>query len=328
MSLIERAAKRLEELRRAGVDIPDIPDNANPTSQTSAVTLTSENERSVRLASAAHATTPKAELIEEQALSRDEASAARVPQPPPVSHRPAFDIDLKRLSGMGFVMPDAPRSRIADEFRHLKRTLIANISENRSPNVRHPNLVMLTSSVPGEGKTFSAVNLAMSLAMEVDRKVLLVDADVARPSLPAILGMPETKGFLDCLEDPRLSVDDVILQTNVEKLAVLPCGSQRGRATELLASGAMSALLDELSERHQDRVVLFDSPPILATTEARALATQMGQIVFVVRAETTLQSEVKLGLAAIEACPIKLLLLNQANLGSHHGYGYYRYGPE
>jgi protein-tyrosine kinase len=316
MSLIERAAKRLEELRRAGVDIPDIPDDTS--ARKSALMVDAERF--------GNDTKPVDPPTTREEAPRPMDSAPRVVQTTPST--PVFQIDLKRLSAMGFVMPDAPRSRIADEFRHLKRTLIANITENRLPALRHPNLVMLTSSVPGEGKTFSAVNLAMSLAMEVDRKVLLVDADVARPSLPAILGMPETKGFLDCLEEPGLSVDDVVIQTNVEKLAVLPCGSQRGRATELLASGAMSTLLDELSERHQDRVVLFDSPPILATTEARALATQMGQIVFIVRAETTLRAEVKLGLAAIEACPIKLLLLNQANLGNQHGYGYYGYGAQ
>lgn len=322
MSLIERAAKRLEELRRAGVDIPDIPDRGNASTVALDSNLHTSRPQSV------DALGRQANVIDEHSTDPIAAAVHSSTKVHTTSTSPVFSLDLQRLNALGYVTPDAPRTRIADEFRHLKRTLISNIAENRLPSVKHPNLVMITSSVPAEGKTFSAINLAMSLAMEVDRKVLLVDADVARVSLPTILGLPETKGFLDCLEDPSLSVDDVVIQTSVEKLAILPCGPQRSRATELLASDAMSTLLDVLSERHHDRVVLIDSPPILATTEARALATKMGQIVFVVRAESTLQSEVKQGLAAIESCPIKLLLLNQANLGSQHGYGYYGYGHQ
>ena len=143
--------------------------------------------------------------------------------------------------------------------------------------------------------------------------------------------MPQTKGLLDILENKRIDLNDVLLRTNIEKLSILPSGTPHQHATELLASSAMAQLLDEMSARYADRIIIFDSPPLLVTTEARVLATQMGQIVFVVSAETTLQSDVKRALATIEACPIRMVLLNQARTvgqgAQGYGYGYgYGYG--
>lgn len=181
---------------------------------------------------------------------------------------------------------------------------------------------MVTSAVPGEGKTFAAVNLAMSLAMELDQRVLLVDADVARPSLPSVLGLPSGNGLLDVLQSKSIDLGATLIRTNVEKLTILTSGTQSTHATELLASDAMVQLLNELATRYADRIVIFDSPPLLATTESRVLATHMGQIVFVVQAESTLQSDVKKALATIEVCPIKLILLNQARTVAQGAYGY------
>jgi protein-tyrosine kinase len=312
MSLIEKAAKRLEELKRSGVDVTDLGTNGeeDATRQASATSNTNTKPLDTRPELQSNARI--------QSLSRPQEEQAD-------PARPIFQIDLKKLAATGCVTPDAPRSRIAEEFRHLKRTLLANASGKSSVPVKNANLVMITSSVPGEGKTFSAVSLAMSLAMEVDRTVLLVDADVARPALPGLLGLPESNGLLDALEQQSMSLNELLIHTNVEKLTILPSGATRPTATELLASDAMNDLLDELSARYPDRIIIFDSPPLLATTESRALATHMGQIVFVVNAEHTLRSEVKQGLAAIEACPIKLLLLNKANTTSSGGYGGYGY---
>ena len=313
MSLIERAAKRLEELRRAGVDIP---------------------AKGAEEAGREHAINPKTSMSPDTAhpalIKVDSASSSRSPAGS-ASHlsRDRIDLDLARLAALGYVTPDMPRSRIADEFRILKRPLIANASEKKTVPTKHGNLIMVTSAVPGEGKTFSAVNLAMSLAMELDRTVLLVDADVARPSLPGLLGLPSTRGLLDVLESRAVDLNHVLLRTNVEKLSILPSGTPHPHATELLASSAMAQLLAEMSTRYADRIIIFDSPPLLVTTEARVLATQMGQIVFVVHAESTLQSDVKRALATIESCPIKMMVLNQArSVGQGaHGYGYgYGYG--
>ncbi len=313
MSLIERAAKRLEELRRAGIELPD---NENAIASPNAQTRSGLLQKSTF-----------------DATNRFSANAptgvAQRPSEPESELTARFELDLEKLAALGFVTPLVQRSRIADEFRILKRPLIANASDKKTASVKHRNLIMVTSSLPGEGKTFTAVNLAMSLALELDKTVLLVDADVARPSLPTLLGLGSAKGLLDVLQDKSTKLADVLLRTNVEKLTLLPSGSPTTSATELLASSAMTELLEELAGRYPDRIIIFDSPPLLVTTEARVLAMQMGQIVFVVHAESTLQADVKTALSTIEACPIKMMVLNQATATGQgaHGYGYgYGYG--
>ena len=173
---------------------------------------------------------------------------------------------------------------------------------------------MVTSALPGEGKTFTAVNLAMSIAMEFDNTVLLVDGDVAHPSLPSVLGVPPSPGPARPADRATSSTSPTCcVKTNIEKLTILPAGSRHRRATELLASEQMASLLRELASRYPDRIIIFDSPPLLATTEARVLATHMGQIVMVVAADSTTQHAVKQALATIESCEIVLMMLNKAS---------------
>jgi receptor protein-tyrosine kinase len=190
-------------------------------------------------------------------------------------------------------------------------------------------MIMVTSALAGEGKTFSAVNLAMSIAMELDNTVLLVDADVANPTLPEILRFSSPKGLMNVLTDPAIRLPDVLLRTNVPKLSILPAGAPHRRATELLASEAMERLIADVANRYADRIVIFDAPPLLPTTESRVLATHMGQIVVVVEADKTSHSALKQALAAIESCPIVLTMLNKAarsDVGSYYGYRGYGYG--
>ena len=183
--------------------------------------------------------------------------------------------------------------------------------------------MLVTSSLPGEGKTFTAINLAISMAMEYDNTVLLVDGDVAHPSLPEVLGTPQSPGLLDLLTRDDLEIADALLQTNIDKLTVLPAGSRHRRATELLASEKMAILLREMATRYPDRIIIFDSPPLLATTEARVISTHMGQIVFVVAADATSQHTVRQALATIENCEVVLMMLNKAaktDVGSYYRY--------
>jgi exopolysaccharide/PEP-CTERM locus tyrosine autokinase len=287
MSLIEQAARRLEELRRAGIDVAENPER------------------------------PGGLHVVHSHAASDHAQTGQ-------SRSFGLNLNLAKLASEGFVTPDMPRSRIADEFRVLKRPLIANASAKGAAQIKNGNLIMVTSAVPGEGKSFSSVNLAMSIAMEMDRTVLLVDADVARPSLPRMLGIPDVPGLLDVLDDKSIDLNQVLLRTNVEKLTFLSSGSLHTRAAEMLASDAMTDLLHDLATRYSDRIVIFDSPPLLVTTEARVLASHLGQIVFIVDAERTLQSEVKRALATIEACPVKMMVLNKARTTGQgaHGYGY------
>jgi len=190
-------------------------------------------------------------------------------------------------------------------------------------------MIMVTSALAGEGKTFTAVNLAMSLATELDNTVLLVDADVANPTLPTVLEFGSSKGLLDVLTDRAIGLPEVLLRTNVPKLSILPAGTPHRRATELLASEAMERLIAEIANRYADRIVVFDAPPLLPTTESRVLATHMGQIVVVVEAGRTTHGALKQALATIESCPIVMTMLNKATrseVGSYYGYRGYGYG--
>jgi receptor protein-tyrosine kinase len=186
---------------------------------------------------------------------------------------------------------------------------------------------MVTSAIPAEGKTFVALNLAMSIALEVDSTVLLVDADVANPCVMKNVGLPQDyKGLLDLLTSTDTKLPDVLLRTNVEKLSLLPSGTAHRRATEMLASETMASLLEEMASRYRDRILVFDAPPLLATTEARALASHMGQIIMVVEADRTAQVLVKHALETIESCPVVMMVLNKAprpEVGSYYGQNYY-----
>ena len=246
------------------------------------------------------------------------AAAAAAPR-----YRP---LNLARLAQQGMLTQEGGRSSVAEDFRIIKRPLLRQARASGAEAIRHGNLIVVTSAMPGEGKTYCAINLAMSIAMELDITVLLVDADVARPSVLKVLGLAPEPGLMDVLLDPQLAMADVILKTNVANLSILPAGRSNKHATELLASRAMSRLLAEIASRYSDRIVVFDSPPLLITSEAHALVGQMGQVVMVVEAETTTQHAVKEALRQIEACEHIHLIYNKTKSfpgNDYYGYGYY-----
>jgi len=245
--------------------------------------------------------------------------------------RPPVDIPLASLRARGFVSPDGVSSSIGQEFRVIKRPLLANAFGKGAQAVDNGRRVMVTSAFPGEGKSFCAINLAMSIAAERDHQVLLVDADVARPSIPRELGIETGPGLMDWLVDGAPAIDDIVVSTTVEKLSLLPAGRRHEHATELLASDAMSRLLEQLSLRFPDRIIIFDSPPLLITTEARVLASYMGQIVMVVEAGSTPRDAVKDALGTIGSPEVVGLILNKSRevrAGSYAGYQGYGYGAK
>ena len=262
----------------------------------------------------------------EPSAAKAASTEAQASPEKPVALSQWVEIDLDALAAAGIVSPNAPRSQIADQFRVIKRPLISNAAGKGAAVVANGNLIMVTSALPGEGKSFTAINLAMSMATELDLTVLLVDADVGRPSVMKLLGLPAGPGLLDLVVDESRELSEMLLKTNINKLTILPSGTPHPRATELLASDAMTRLISDMATRYADRLIIFDSPPLLLATESRVLASHMGQIVMVVQAEKTLQSEVLQALATIERCPVKLMLLNQAktmvNGGYEDGYGY------
>lgn len=299
-SLIEQATRRLEQLRQAGVELS---------------TPVDEDIKSQAL--------DKASIDTTSLLSDNHQSEKNIKNP---SFSRKVDLDLDALAAAGIVSPNAPRSQIADQYRVIKRPLISNAMGKGASVIANGNLIMVTSALAGEGKSFSAINLAMSIATELDNTVMLVDADVARPSVLRMLGLPASPGLLDLLVGDVDDLSSVLLKTNIDKLTILPSGTPHLRATELLASDAMSQLIKNIANRYSDRIIIFDSPPLLLTTESRVLATHMGQIVMVVHAEKTLQVDVQHALSSIEACPVKMMVLNQAKSSLQGGYGGYGYG--
>lgn len=318
-SLIEQAAKRLAQLRQAGVDIPeDVP--------------AGEEGREEAAPAAERSSIPLAAMELKAGTDRDNPSQAGQTPVKAKGRSKVVEIDLDAISAAGLVNPQAPGSQIAEQYRVIKRPLLVNaVGKGNVPPIENGNLIMVTSALPNEGKTFNSVNLAMSIAAELDCTVMLVDADVARPSVLPLLGLPPQPGLLDLLQDKSLGLSDVLLRTNLDKLVILPSGTPHPRATELLASDAMAELINDMANKYKDRIILFDSPPLLVTTESHVLASHMGQIVMVVEAERTLENEVLQALATIDSCPVKLMILNKAKAefkkGYSYGYGYaYRYG--
>ena len=263
-------------------------------------------------------------------LDTDVLKPAEVSKPEHVSKTADIEINFSELAGRGMLTPDSPRSPIAEEYRAIKRPLLSNIEGKGAAIIRHPNLIMVTSALQGEGKTFSAINLAMSIAMEQDKTVLLVDADISKASAGRLLGVPDSSpGLIDVLEDQRLHIGDVILRTNIPNLRIVPAGRVHERATELLASQSMYRVADELAQRYSDRVVIFDSPPMLLTNEAQVVASIVGQIVFVIAAEKTSQRAVSEALSMLGDEAMVGMILNKAKhaFTSKYGYGYsYGYG--
>lgn len=239
---------------------------------------------------------------------------------------PSDTIDLARLESAGMINPNGKRTQISEEFRVIKRPLLHHAKRGDPVPTRGRNLIVVTSAFPNEGKTFSSINLAISMSLELDHSVLLVDADVVRPQPSGFLGLKPRKGLMDMLLDPTLSLAQTVIRTNVERLDVLLAGRSHDQASEILASEGMTRLLDELAAEGPDRVVIFDAPPLLVTTEASVLAHRAGQVVMVVEAGKTTQAALKAALAQLEGCSVFGLLNRSTGLDQDvFNYGRYRY---
>jgi protein-tyrosine kinase len=242
---------------------------------------------------------------------------------------PYVTLDLGKLQVSGFVTPTGSRTRIAEEFRVIKRPILLRAFATGEERIESGNLMMVTSAKPGEGKTFTAINLAMSMASERDIHVLLVDADVQRPSVFQVLGLPPQKGLLDVLSDSNLNPADVLTRTNIRNLTLMAAGTPSLATTELLASQKMIDLMQDIATRYQDRIIILDAPPVLASSEPSVLALHVGQVILVVEAGKTSRRAVEQTLTYIGGCPNISIVLNKADSGSGrdefggYGYGYY-----
>ncbi len=235
-------------------------------------------------------------------------------------------LDTARLALAGTVDWTADRTPVMEELRLIKRRLLRRAFENPDGHNPLSHLVMITSAKPREGKTFTSTNIAISISLEEDYNVLLVDADIRRQALRQNLGLEANQGFVDLLLNPGLDMADVLLRTNIPRLSVLPAGTMSDRAPELLASSRMRDLIDDMAKRYDDRIIIFDTAPCLVSSDAATLAAHVGQVVFVVEAEQTQQHEIVAALNLISACPEISLVLNKAQplaTTSYGGYGAY-----
>ncbi|MEO5707237.1 MAG: capsular biosynthesis protein [Alteraurantiacibacter sp.] len=275
-----------------------------------------------------------AEPVRAQVFAQPVAPSAPAPAAPPAPapvyeavELPArhYAVDRKLLAHHGLIDPEGPVTGLMEEFRIVKRQLLKAARADASGRSRR---ILVSSPLPSEGKTFCAVNLALAMAAERDCEVVLVDADVAKPSILSMLGLPKGPGLMDALANPSIRVEDCVIGTDIAGFYVLPAGNQTNADSEYLAAKEAAVILDRLTMGARQRVLVFDSPPALAASPAADLANLVGQVLVVTRADQTGQSALEDALTLLSTCPDIKLLLNDAHFspsGRRFG-GYYGYG--
>jgi protein-tyrosine kinase len=222
------------------------------------------------------------------------------------------EIDARRLARAGVFTPDSNVNRTTEEFRLIKRAVLERVDQATAEGAANANLVMVTSTREGEGKTFVALNLAFGLAAEQDHSVVLIDADPAKSSVAQLLQLKAERGLIDLLQDDALELEDVLLPTSIAGLSIVPAGHRHALGAELFASDRMGALLRALRLATPRGIVILDAPPVLATSEPSALARHVDQTVLVVEADKTNRAAIIEALNLIGICPHIGLVLNKA----------------
>jgi receptor protein-tyrosine kinase len=301
MSLVERALKKLQESRQAAAPAVGGGQHARATPA------------------------PPATPAAPSAVPRGERPVL------PIETTRIVPIDRAALRAIDLMPPADLERQIGSQYQHIKRPLVASVV-GRDPALGDlSHVIMLASALPGEGKTFTSINLALSLALEKDIEVLLIDADVRKPHVSRLFGVEHEKGLIDLLMDNTLRATQVILRTDVPGLSLMPAGRSMETATELLSSERMKDVIAQLAAPDGRRIVLLDSPPLLLSTESHALVASAGQVVLVVRAEFTSQTAVKDAIAAIGNNKPVSLILNQTSAppsSGYYGYGSYGDAPQ
>ena len=235
-------------------------------------------------------------------------------------------VDRAMLAANGLLVPGAPVGALAEEFRLVKRHLMVTARTLRRTDATRARTILVCSAKPNDGKTYCALNLAISMAAEREVEVILIDADFAKPDVMNRLGLTEGTGLLDALADPSIDIEGCIVRTDVPQLSVLPAGTKSHNDTELLGSAGTAAIISALLAADPRRVLIFDSPPVLAASPAAALAHHAGQTVLVVRADRTVEGDLREAVALLSGCDEIQLLLNAVSyapggrrFGSYYG---------
>jgi Mrp family chromosome partitioning ATPase len=300
-SLFERADAAFGlDPRGNGLKLPEVPAVPQP----------------LRRPAPAPAAAPAPQVQPRQAAPAPQPAPAPAPEPaaPPPPRAVAFNgpfarIDREHLRDGGLIVPEDPVTGLLEEFRIVKRELLADARTGASPLARR---ILVCSPHTGEGKTYCATNLAIALAAERGLEVLLVDADVVKPSITDRLGLAAREGLMDALSDPAILPESLVIRTDIDGLFVLPAGTATARDAEYLASNRTADLLDRLTEGAPDRILIFDTPPALAASPAAELAKHVGQALLVVRADETSRAALEDAQQLLSACGDIKLLLNAA----------------
>ena len=237
-------------------------------------------------------------------------------------------VSLDELRDHGLQPTDADLDLIAQQFRRIKRPILNNAFGSGIPESGNGNVIMLAGAMPKTGKTFCSFNLAASIARERDVGAVIVDADVLKPNISRVFGLTDRIGLIDYLLDPQVTIDDILVATDLHGIIVVPAGQRHDEATELLASRRMKEFMAELSMRYRARAIIVDTPPLLLTNEANVLAELMGQIILVIEAGVSTQDSVTQALNALNRNKPINVILNKARgavFGEYgeRGYGYY-----
>lgn len=274
----------------------------------------------------------KAEALDNDALGNTVSNEAAQGDSAGIKQKSAhsknrIDIDLDRIQRLGFVSLDNARTLISEEYREIKRKLLQNSFGPLAGTIHNSNIIMVSSARPSEGKTFTATNLAISIAAEQDKTVLLVDADVLKPNILKTLAIPEKTGLMEYLLGDVKELSEVIYHTNIPKLKVIPAGRSHHLSTELLASTIMSDTINEFSTRYSDRVVIIDSPPLIGINESVVLANLAGQAVIVVEEGKSKMTDIQVAVERLNPdMAIGFVVnksINYSDSGGYYGYQYY-----
>jgi exopolysaccharide/PEP-CTERM locus tyrosine autokinase len=238
-------------------------------------------------------------------------------------------IDRTRLASCNLIVPDGPVTGLSEEFRIVKRQLLLAARGGKGVDaVPNGERILVCSANPDEGKTYCAINLALSMASEKDNRVLLIDADFAKPSILKTLGIENRAGLMDALADSTCDVESLVIGTDIPGLSILPAGSHTHHDTEYLAASRTADIIDQLTRHDPSRIIIFDSPPALAASPASVLALHVGQTLMVVHADVTTDGALRDALSLLNGCEHVQLLLNRTKFsptgrkfGNYYGYG-------
>ncbi len=313
MSTIEKALQK--KRAKAKAENAENAENAEDNTQS-----TIEKASSVA-AKKPEGTTEEATTIVEPEIAKKES----VPAETQIVQENFIDLNTEELEQRGFVSVESTRRLINEEYRAIKRKLLKNAFGALSTTLNNSNIIMVSSARPGEGKTFTAVNLALSIAAEKDKTVLLVDADVLRPNVSKTLRVKPRDGLMEYLLDEKQDISEVMYKTNIEKLRIIPAGKSHHLSTELLASQKMHETIDEIASRYPDRVVIIDTPPLIGINETAILTSFAGQAVVVTVEGKSRLSDISKATAQLNPDMAVGFVVNQAIISSDDQQGYYGY---